>query len=112
MSYNYSVNPVVSIAGDELQLLKYALGVTRDDDVVKALDAQGFTSFVEFAPGEDGYYVAHVDVVHFGKVNEREGIDGVVKAFRKFIDFTGGRVSNGDYTLTDENGNSEVITVG
>lgn len=111
MSYSYSVIPVASISGNNLRDLKLSLGVTRDDDAVKALAAQGFTSFVEFTPDDDGHYVPHVDVVHFGKISEHEGIDGIVRAFRKLIDFTGNRVAYGDYEFTDEFGSQVEVTV-
>lgn len=112
MSYDYHVSPAIVITGDDLQTLKYTLDVTRDDEVVKALNGAGFTSETTFEPGKDGYHVAGIEVLHFGKVLEREGIQGVIRAFRKFLDFTASSVPSGEYTLTDENGEAEIVSVG
>lgn len=107
MSYNYHVSPAVIIAGGDLNNLKHKLGVSRVDLVLKALNEAGFTAHETY--GEAG---VEVEVYHFGKVSEREGIDGAVSAFRKLLDFTAGNVRDGEYAFTDENEEERHLRVG
>lgn len=112
MSYNYNVSPAVVIAGTDLLNTRYALNAYNAGMVVAVLENAGYTVNDFLEQGEDGFTHVGIEVVHFGKVPERENIEGVVRAFNRFLELVQNNVRHGEYVLTDELGNRSVVKVG
>lgn len=112
MSYNYGVSPTAVITGTDLRDVRYALNASYAGEVVTILENAGYTVGDFLERGEDGFTHVGIEVVHFGKVPERENIDGVVRAFNRFLELVNNHVRHGEYVLTDELGGRAVVTVG
>lgn len=102
MSYNYHISPAVIIAGDDMKNVKHKLGLTYNHEVMEALNDEGFTTIVNFEPVEGGLSFVSLGVSRFGEVSEDEGIAGAVKAFGRFLHFTGSNIPSACYRLSGD----------
>ncbi len=102
MSYNYSIRPIVRYSTSLVALERetgFAAGSKRFE---QALEKRGIILDAVYDSGELEY-----DAFAGVKCPEHEGVAGIASRLQEFFSYA----EPGDYTITDERGATQVVTV-
>lgn len=122
MSYHYRIEPAITIVGEDLTNLQYALSTKTNAETVAKLILNGYYATKEnLSPEEvseltgkpvDGYkWLDAVQVFNMGWTPEREGLQGIADKFAEFAKFTGYNFPHGAYVITDDYDRAVTVTV-
>lgn len=122
MSYHYRIEPTITIVGDDLKNLQYALSAKTNTETVAKLILNGYYATKEnLSPEEvaeltgkpvDGYqWLDAVQVLNMGWTPEREGLQGIAGKFAEFAKFVGYNFPHGEYVITDDYDQTVIVKV-